>query len=36
MTDDEPRTEPTDDQPTADKASDAAEPLEDNGAPKDP
>ena len=36
MTDDEPRTEPTDDQPIADKASDGAEPLEYPGAAKIP
>jgi len=36
MTDDEPRTEPTDDQPTADEVSEAAKPVEDTCAPKVP
>jgi hypothetical protein len=36
MTDDEPRTEPTDDQPTADEASDTARPLAGTGARKVP
>ena len=36
MTEDEPRTEPTGAQPTADKASDGAKPVEDPGAPKVP
>jgi hypothetical protein len=36
MTDDEPRTEPTDDQPAGDAAKEVARPPENKAAPKDP
>ena len=36
MTDDEPRTEPTDDQPAGERVKDVAGPPENKGAPKEP
>ena len=36
MTDDEPRTEPTDDQPAGDAVRGVARPPENKGAQKDP
>ena len=36
MTDDKPRTEPTDDQPAGDTIKGVARPPENKGSPKDP